>query len=194
MWTGRPPHRISPLVGSQAPETHFTSTVLPAPLSPTSAVTCPAGTSRSTPSSAWTGPKLFQTPRSSSSGSRVSSPDALVLPPGLLPVGASTALTTRVPSRAPGGRFRIGRRAATGFCHVAARPHRPLQGYEVEMPACWHALANDPEHRSEVLTNWSLTTVEAMFSVVTHTGVRSTEGTWEFAVLSAVCPFTRPDG
>ena len=62
------------------------------------------------------------------------------------------------------------------------------------MPACWHALAKDPEHRSEVLTKRSLTTVEAMFSVVTHTGVRSTEGTWLFAVLSAVCPFTRPEG
>src|SRR3954452_2594070 len=41
---------------------------LPAPLSPTSAVTSPLRTSRSTSVSAWTEPKDFETPRSSRRG------------------------------------------------------------------------------------------------------------------------------
>src|SRR4051794_26083125 len=44
------------------------SVLLPAPLSPTSAVTLPAETSRSTPRSTWTAPKLLLMPRSCSSG------------------------------------------------------------------------------------------------------------------------------
>ena len=43
-------------------------TDLPAPLSPTSAVTSPAGTSRSTSDSACTGPKFLETCSSRSSG------------------------------------------------------------------------------------------------------------------------------
>src|SRR5215210_452734 len=39
---------------------------LPAPLSPTSAITSPSRTAKSTSFSAWTEPKLFETPRSSS--------------------------------------------------------------------------------------------------------------------------------
>ena len=48
---------------------HLISTDLPAPLSPAKPVTCPAGTSRSTPTSAWTGPKFLPIPRNRSSGS-----------------------------------------------------------------------------------------------------------------------------
>src|SRR4029079_18479681 len=43
------------------PEIDFTSVDLPAPLSPTSATTSPARTSKSTPCSACTGPKCFET-------------------------------------------------------------------------------------------------------------------------------------
>src|SRR6266536_1495466 len=63
-WTGLPFQRISPLVGSQIPEMVLISVDLPAPLSPTRAVTWPADMSRSTPASACTGPKLLPSPRS----------------------------------------------------------------------------------------------------------------------------------
>src|SRR5690242_12532412 len=43
------------------PEIDFTSVDLPAPLSPTSATTSAARTSKSTPCSACTGPKCFET-------------------------------------------------------------------------------------------------------------------------------------
>src|SRR5437763_16750853 len=46
---------------------HLISTDLPAPLSPSSAVTSPARTSKSTSVSACTGPNDFETPRISSS-------------------------------------------------------------------------------------------------------------------------------
>src|SRR5919108_285925 len=46
----------------------FTSVDFPAPLSPTSATTSPAWTSKSTSLSAWTGPKLLLTPSSARTG------------------------------------------------------------------------------------------------------------------------------
>src|SRR5207247_3298629 len=48
---------------------HLINTDFPAPLSPASAVTCPDGTSRSTPTSACTGPPFLLVPRSRRSGS-----------------------------------------------------------------------------------------------------------------------------
>src|SRR5436309_98752 len=45
------------------PAMHLMSVDLPAPLSPTSAITSPAATSKSTSVSAWTEPKLFDRPR-----------------------------------------------------------------------------------------------------------------------------------
>src|SRR2546421_375138 len=51
------------------PAMHLVSTVLPAPLSPHRAVTCPCGMSRSTWYSAWTGPKCLSSPRIFSNGS-----------------------------------------------------------------------------------------------------------------------------
>ena len=45
------------------PATHLISVDFPAPLSPTSAITSPARTSKSTSVSAWTEPKLFEMPR-----------------------------------------------------------------------------------------------------------------------------------
>src|SRR5689334_1508521 len=50
------------------PATHLMSVDLPAPLSPTSAITSPLRTSKSTSASACTEPKLFEIPRSSSAG------------------------------------------------------------------------------------------------------------------------------
>src|SRR5437764_1445715 len=50
------------------PATHLISVDLPAPLSPTSAITSPSRTSKFTASSACTAPKLFDTSRSSSVG------------------------------------------------------------------------------------------------------------------------------
>ena len=67
--TGLPCQMISPPLGSQMPAIVLISVDLPAPLSPTSAVTCPAGISRLMSVSACTGPKFFPMPRSRSSGS-----------------------------------------------------------------------------------------------------------------------------
>src|SRR3954451_17002472 len=50
------------------PATHLTSVDLPAPLSPTRAMTSPERTSKSTPRRACTAPNRLCTPRSSSSG------------------------------------------------------------------------------------------------------------------------------
>src|SRR3954452_4844575 len=47
------------------PATHLISVDFPAPLSPTSAITSPSRTSKSTSRSAWTDPKFLETPRSS---------------------------------------------------------------------------------------------------------------------------------
>src|SRR5207245_4245121 len=58
------------------PATHFVRTVLPAPWSPTSAVTWPDGRSRSTWYRAWTGPKCLSSSRILSSGSPVAVVDA----------------------------------------------------------------------------------------------------------------------
>src|SRR5262245_26442681 len=52
------------------PATHLISVDFPAPLSPTSAITSPARTSKSTSVSACTEPKLFVIPLISSSGAR----------------------------------------------------------------------------------------------------------------------------
>ena len=50
------------------PAMHLISVDLPAPLSPTSAMTSPGDTWKSTSNSAWTAPKLFETPCSSRTG------------------------------------------------------------------------------------------------------------------------------
>src|SRR4051812_49924352 len=59
MPTSCPSNRIRPLSAVWVPATHFTSVDLPAPLSPTSAITSPARTSKSTSSSACTEPNVF---------------------------------------------------------------------------------------------------------------------------------------
>src|SRR5438034_3053694 len=72
MLTVSPSIRISPASMGWIPATHLISVDLPAPLSPTSAITSPSRTSKFTPSSACTAPKLFDTSRSSSVGAAVS--------------------------------------------------------------------------------------------------------------------------
>src|SRR5207342_2038367 len=66
--TCSPSHTISPSSGLWMPAMHFTSTDLPAPLSPRRAVTSPARTSRSTLVRACTGPNAFEIPCRRSSG------------------------------------------------------------------------------------------------------------------------------
>src|SRR3954471_11978404 len=68
MWTGSPAKRTSPESAGWMPAMHLISVDLPAPLSPTSAITSPAPTSKSTSVSACTEPKLFEMLFISSSG------------------------------------------------------------------------------------------------------------------------------
>src|SRR6185312_6675584 len=68
-WTGLPSQRISPWSCVQMPAIVLISVLLPAPLSPTSAVTCPTGTSRLTSIRTRTGPKFLPMPTRRSSGS-----------------------------------------------------------------------------------------------------------------------------
>src|SRR6266513_684153 len=53
------------------PATHLMSVDFPAPLSPTSAITSPSRTSKSTACNAWTQPNCLETPRSSRVGAVV---------------------------------------------------------------------------------------------------------------------------
>src|SRR5215213_1157910 len=66
--TGEPSKRISPSSTGWIPAMHLISVDLPAPLSPTRAMTSPAATRKSTWYSAWTAPNRFETPRSSRTG------------------------------------------------------------------------------------------------------------------------------
>src|SRR3954452_12132681 len=66
--TGRPSKRNSPLSIGWIPAIALISVLLPAPLSPTSAVTLPRKAVRCTSCSTWTAPKLLLMPRSSSVG------------------------------------------------------------------------------------------------------------------------------
>ena len=72
--TGSPSNSTSPASIGWMPATHLTSVDLPAPLSPTSAVTSPARTVKSTPCSTCTGPKCLSTPRSCRIGSVTATP------------------------------------------------------------------------------------------------------------------------
>ena len=60
--TGFPSQKICPCSGPWIPAIVLIVTDLPAPLSPISAVTWPAGISKSMFESACTGPKFFETP------------------------------------------------------------------------------------------------------------------------------------
>src|SRR5512133_1105028 len=77
MWTGFPSKRISPLSAVLIPATHLIRVDLPAPLSPTSAITSPWRTSKSTSVSACTEPNDFEIPRSWRSGDSLKVPSFL---------------------------------------------------------------------------------------------------------------------
>src|SRR4051794_18613032 len=68
MWVWLPSKKTSPASNGKMPATHLIIVDLPAPLSPTSAVTSPARATRSTPRSACTAPKFLRPPRTSSVG------------------------------------------------------------------------------------------------------------------------------
>src|SRR6478735_7887843 len=68
MCAGRPWNRTSPASNGKMPATHLISVDLPAPLSPTSAVTSPGSATRSTPRRACTAPKFLWPPRTSRVG------------------------------------------------------------------------------------------------------------------------------
>src|SRR5215213_10718554 len=68
MCTGEPSNRTSPSSAGWIPAMHLMSVDLPAPLSPTRAMTSPAATRKSTWYSAWTAPNRFEIPRSSRTG------------------------------------------------------------------------------------------------------------------------------
>src|SRR5918998_3143770 len=71
MVTGSPLNTISPESIGWIPAMHLIRVDLPAPLSPTSAITSPGATWKSTSYRAWTAPKLFETRRSSRTGDSV---------------------------------------------------------------------------------------------------------------------------
>src|SRR5438270_3327190 len=68
MCTSSPSKKACPLSQPWMPAMHLMSVDLPAPLSPTRAITSPARTSKSTSASACTEPKDLVRPRSSRSG------------------------------------------------------------------------------------------------------------------------------
>src|SRR5438128_12512634 len=99
------------------PATHFVSTVLPAPLSPHSAVTWPDGSSRSTWYSAWTGPKCLSSSLIWSSDSELAAARAtaaVITSPLICPAGKRRRrrLRRRRQRRLPAGEVRSG--AAAG--------------------------------------------------------------------------------
>src|SRR5690606_30191106 len=111
----------------------FTVTDFPAPLSPTRAVTWPAGTVRSTPRSACTAPKLLRTPSRRRSGSAPVSP----------PRRAGRSVTPLLVLDAGRVALRLEPRAELGRVDEAVRHHR-----------LGHVLGRHPdgveEHRGDV--------------------------------------------
>src|SRR6267143_6673262 len=132
------------------PATHLVSTVLPAPLSPHSAVTFPAGRSRSTWYSACTGPKCLSSSRILRSGS----PVALAL--------ATAAVISLALSR----RAKVDAAASCGGVGVV----------RYEMPAAVQLAAPALLQRAALSMNSSLITVAAMFALSTQTGTRREAG------------------
>src|SRR3954471_4960136 len=100
--TGSPLNRISPPSIGWIPATHLTSVDLPAPLSPTSAVTSPARTVKSTSCSTCTAPKLFDTAFSCRIGSLIVPSSALGCPSQGSGPGAGRREGSTSRTRAPG--------------------------------------------------------------------------------------------
>src|ERR1039457_1309842 len=167
----------SPLVGSQIPAMVLIRVDLPAPLSPTRAVTLPMGMSRSMSERAFTGPKLLPTPRSRSSGASEESMVELAESRA----GARPAVAGRAPSSAPGV--------------VTARILRvPCAHYYPEIPAAVQAALYLAVHSWAAGTKLSAMTVLFIFDGVTHSGVKSTDATATLAFVSMVLPLTSAAG
>src|SRR6266852_5519904 len=132
------------------PAMHLVRTVLPAPLSPQSAVTFPYGRSRSTWYSACTGPKCLSSSRILSSGS---------------PVALSLA-TAAVMSLALSRWTKVDAAARCGGVGEI--------GYE--MPAAVQLAAPALLHRVALSMKLSLITVEFMFEASTQIGTRREAG------------------
>src|SRR5256885_8997477 len=113
------------------PPTHLTRVDLPAPLSPTRAVTSPAFAVRSTSRRTWTAPKLLLIPRISRRGA-----------------AAVTVAPRGCRKDAGPGAGRVSHGAGTGSHGVP----RQL------MPAAVHLAAYAPAHRSALVTKPSATT------------------------------------
>src|SRR6267378_3167558 len=149
------------------PAMHLVSTVLPAPLSPHRAVTCPGGTSRSTWYRAWTGPKCLSSSRILSSGSPVAT--AAVISVALSPPTKKNAA------------------ASCGGVH----------GIGYEMPAAEQTAAVTFWQSAALSTKLSLITVEAMFALLTQIGTNRTAGCWPLPATGDggdVVPLTRAVG
>src|SRR3954453_20338730 len=91
MVTGWPSTRMSPEVGVSVPDKILTSVLLPAPLSPMSAVTSPARTSKLTSDSALTWPYTFVMSRASSATLM----ERLLIDRGLSQLGVPNVAVTR---------------------------------------------------------------------------------------------------
>src|SRR5580700_4402672 len=187
MWAGALSQRICPSVGGQSPEIVLIVTDLPAPLSPTSAVTLPGGTLRLTPFKACTAPKALLTFRSSSSGFA----SVMLAPP--VTVGWIGQLAQSPTSRPGEPEREVGLSSLLSDRHYREGPVGPTICYGV-MPAAVQSLAYWPAHSCEVGTKLSLTIVLFMFAVVTHSGTASTDGTLTLDVVSLVDPFTSDEG
>src|SRR6266516_2984661 len=145
---------------------------LPAPLSPTRAVTSPAGAAKSTSLSACTAPNRLFTPRSSSRGVLATSWP----PSGFRRYGPDPdKRPARTSVRRPGWRL--------GPAYVP----QPL------MPAAWQAEAAAPAQMSDAFRKPSeiiLPIVSLAVALVTGIGVRMMEGTsfWPLLVFWAAMP------
>ena len=62
------------------------------------------------------------------------------------------------------------------------------------MPAALQSAAYEPAHSCDAGTKLSLMTVAFMFLVVTHVGVKSTDGTLTLDVVSSVLPLASEAG
>ena len=100
-----PARTISPLSGRTSPARILTSVLLPAPFSPTSAMTSPTSSSKSTASSAWIVPYAFDIPvmrRSASRSTGTEGPDPSGAAEGVRGSGWSCIEGTRMDGRPEG--------------------------------------------------------------------------------------------
>ena len=155
-----------PLGGLPQPEMVLMVTDLPAPLSPTSAVTLPAGTERSTLFNACTAPNALLTPRSSRSGA---APSVMFVPPGRRQLGPVDR--PPIPTPLPRERGSVGSYFSGIDTSQEPVPIRRIL-LLVLMPAAAQAVAYEPVQSCEAGTKLSLMTVAFMFFVVTHFGVK----------------------